>query len=120
MKEIKTGEFIGYGTTYLAQEDKKIATIPIGYSHGFSRNLSNVGRVLVHGRRVGVIGIVNMNLMTIDVSSIENVKKGDEVVLIGNQGDLEISVASFSELSAQINYETLAQLPMNIPRIIVD
>ncbi len=120
VKAVKTGEFIGYGTTYLAQTDKQIATVPIGYSHGFSRNLSNLGRVLVHGIRVGVIGIVNMNVMTIDVTGIDKVEKGDEVVIIGNQGELEISVASFSDLSSQVNYETLTRLPSNIPRIIID
>ena len=120
VKKVKTGEFIGYGTTYLAQKDMKIATIPIGYSHGFARGLSNIGRVLVNGQRAGVIGMVNMNLMTIDVSDFEGVKKGDEVVLIGKQGELEVSVSSFSELSSQVNYETLARLPENIPRKIID
>lgn len=120
VKVIKTGEFIGYGTTYLAQTDKVIATVPIGYALGFSRNLSNVGRVLVNGMRVSVIGIVNMNVMTIDITSVGSVKTGDEVVIIGRQGELEISVASFSELSAQVNYETLTGLPSSIPRLIVD
>lgn len=120
VKKVETGEFIGYGTTYLAQTDKKIATVPIGYSHGFSRNLSNLGRVLVRGMRVSVVGIVNMNVMTIDVTAVENVDKGDEVVIIGDQGELEVSVASFSELSSQVNYETLTRLPSNIPRRIVD
>lgn len=120
VKKVKTGEFIGYGTTYLAQHEMKIANIPIGYSHGFSRGLSNIGRVLVNGQRVSVIGMVNMNLMTIDVTGCTNVKKGDEVVIIGTQGELELSVASFSELSAQVNYETLTRLPVNIPRKIVD
>jgi len=120
VKAIKTGEFIGYGTTFLAQSDKVIATVPIGYAQGFSRSLSNVGRVLLHGKRVAVIGLVNMNIMMIDVTTIEGVNKGDEVVIIGKQGELEISVASFSELSAQVNYETLTRLPMSIPRKIVD
>ncbi len=120
VKKVKTGEFIGYGTTYLAQTDIIIATIPVGYSHGFSRQLSNLGRVLVHGMRTRVVGIVNMNVMTIDVTAVENVQKGDEVVIIGNQGDLEVSVASFSELSSQVNYETLTRLPSNIPRRIVE
>ncbi|HKI79103.1 MAG TPA: alanine racemase [Ignavibacteriaceae bacterium] len=117
-KEVKTGEFIGYGTTYLAHKKLKIATIPVGYAHGFSRSLSNMGRVLIHGKRVGVVGIVNMNLMTVDVTDIPDIKKGDEVVLIGHQGDLSISVASFSELSNQLNYELLTRLPQRIPRVI--
>lgn len=120
VKKVKTGEFIGYGTTYLAQLDMTIATVPIGYSHGFARGLSNIGRVLVNGDRVGVIGMVNMNLLTIDVTACSNVKKGDEVVIIGKQGELELSVSSFSELSSQVNYETLTRLPNEIPRKIVD
>lgn len=119
-KRIKTGEFIGYGTTYLAQTDMRIATVPVGYGHGFGRSLSNIGRVLVRGHRVGVIGMVNMNLMIIDITGLDEVKKGDEVILIGKQGDVEISVASFSELSDQVNYETLTRLPLNIPREVVD
>lgn len=120
VKTVKAGEFVGYGTSYLANSNIKIATIPVGYSHGFSRSLSNQGRVLIHGQRVSVIGIVNMNMITVDVTKIEHVKKGDEVVLIGKQGDLEISVSSFSEFSDQVNYELLTRLPQKIPRFIVD
>jgi alanine racemase len=118
IKSVEQGEFVSYGTTYLAQEDKKIAIIPVGYSHGFSRSLSNQGRVLINGQRVGVIGMVNMNMLIADVSSLPDVKLGDEVVIIGNQGELEITVASFSEISNQVNYELLARLPSNIKRII--
>lgn len=118
VKHVEMGEFVGYGSTYLAQRDTKIATVPIGYSHGFSRSLSNTGRVLINGVRVPVIGMVNMNNMAVDVSEIENIKKGDEVILIGRSGELEVSVASFSELSDQLNYELLTRLPARIPRII--
>ena len=120
VKHIEMGEFVGYGTTYLAQRDMKIAIVPIGYSHGFSRSLSNTGRVLVNGFRVPVIGMVNMNNMAIDVSELDEVRKGDEVTLIGKSGDVEISVASFGELSDQLNYELLTRLPTKIPRIIKD
>lgn len=120
VKTVKTGEFIGYGTSYLANNDMKIATVPVGYSHGFSRVLSNQGKVLIHGQRHGVIGTVNMNMMSIDVTHLDNVKKGDEVVIIGKQGDMEISVSSFSEYSDQVNYELLTRLPSNIPRIVVE
>lgn len=119
-KEVSTGEFIGYGTSFLAHDNMKIATIPVGYSHGFSRSLSNTGRVLIRGQRVGVIGIVNMNMMIVNISNIPEVEKGDEVVLIGEQGDFDISVSAFGELSEQLNYELLTRLPINIPRVIVD
>jgi len=118
VKEVEMGEFIGYGTTYLAQSDMKIAIVPVGYSHGFSRSLSNQGRALIRGYRLPVTGMVNMNNMAIDITQAPNIGKGDEVTLIGNSEDLEISVSSFGELSDQLNYELLTRLPERIPRIV--
>jgi len=120
LKRIKTGEFISYGITYLAQSDKKIAVVPVGYCSGYSRSLSNNGRVLIRGTRCGVIGLVNMNMIIVDVSFLEDVEVLDEVVIVGKQGELEISVDSFSEISQQINYEILSRIPINIPRKLVD
>lgn len=120
IKHVKSGEFIGYGTSYLANGDMKIAIVPVGYSHGFSRSLSNQGRVLIRGQRTSVIGMVNMNAMTVDITQVDGVELGDEVVLIGKQGDLEISVSSFGQFSDQVNYELLTRLPNDIPRLIVD
>lgn len=119
IKDIEEGEFIGYGTTFLAQKDMAIGVVPVGYSHGFTRSLSNTGRVLVNEKRVSVIGIVNMNLMIIDLTDVEEVKIGDTVTMIGIQGDMEVTVASFSELSNQLNYELLTRLPQDIPRSIL-
>lgn len=119
-KQVKTGEFIGYGPRHLAQHDMTIATIPVGYSHGYSRSLSDFGHVLIHGERVPVIGLINMNVMTVDTSHLSNVKQGDEVVLIGSQGDRIITVASFGQMSNQLNYELLTCLPDGIPRQVVD
>lgn len=120
IKNVKSGEFVSYGTTYLAKQDMTIAIIPTGYSTGYSSSLSNQGRVLIHGQRVGVVGMVNMNMLIIDITGIEEVKIGDEVVFIGDQGEQDITVASFVEFSDQLNYEVLARLPQNIPRVIVE
>jgi alanine racemase len=119
LKEVSMGEYVGYGSTFLAQRDTKIAIIPVGYSHGFSRILSNQGRVIIRGKRLPVIGIVNMNNMAVDVTDLDHVDKGDEVILIGSDGHLEITVESFGELSTQLNYELLTRLPINIPRRVV-
>jgi len=116
LKRVNEGEFVSYGTTYLATEEKLIAIVPVGYSHGFSRMLSNQGRVLIGGHRVGVIGMVNMNMLIADVTAIPDVRIGDEVVIIGRQENLEITVASFSEISNQVNYELLVRLPERIRR----
>lgn len=120
IKDVSEGEFVSYGTTYLAKNDMRIAIIPTGYSHGYSRSLSNQGRVLIGGQRVGVIGMVNMNMLIADITGLENIKIGDEVVFIGKQDDKEITVASFTEFSDQLNYELLARLPMSIPRFVVE
>ncbi|WP_291725427.1 alanine racemase [Bernardetia sp.] len=120
IKEVEAGEFIGYGTSFLASQKMKIAIVPVGYAHGYSRSLSNMGRVLIRGERMAVVGVVNMNLMIIDLEKNPNVEIGDEVILIGRQGDQEISVASFGEMSNQLNYELLTRLPMNIPRKVVE
>ncbi|MCB0814000.1 MAG: alanine racemase, partial [Flavobacteriales bacterium] len=79
------GNFVGYGTAFFAQEDLRLAVVPVGYAYGYARSLSNSGQVLVRGQLAPVRGIVNMNCITIDVTGIEGVEKGDEVVLIGTQ-----------------------------------
>ena len=119
LKTVKAGEFIGYGTSYFTNIETHIALVPVGYSHGFSRSLSNHGKVLIRGKRLNVIGLVNMNMMAVDVTELDYAERGDEVVLIGNQGDSEISVSSFSNFSDLVNYELLTRLPNDIPRNVV-
>jgi len=119
IKDVERGEFIGYGTTFIAPRPMRIATIPVGYSHGYSRVLSNQGYVLIRGKRAHVIGLVNMNMMTVDVTNVSDVERGDEVVIIGTQRNQTITVGSFSEMTNQLNYELLARLPECIPREVV-
>ncbi len=119
-KNIKAGEFISYGDTFLANEDMKTAIVPVGYANGYSRSLSNTGTVLIKGMRAKVIGNVNMNALIVDITHSPEAKKGDEVVLIGKQGDDEINFTSFRDYSNTLNYELLTRLPRSIPRIVVD
>lgn len=119
LKDVKQGEFISYGTTFQASAHKKIAVIPAGYAHGYSRSLSNSGSVLIREQRLPIIGMINMNMLIADVTALTDVNTGDEVILIGDQGELSISVASFSELSNQLNYELLSRLPAGISRRVV-
>lgn len=120
LKQVPQGEFVGYGSSFQAPRDMVMAVVPVGYAWGYSRSLSNQGQVLIQGHQAGVVGIVNMNVMMVDVTDIPNVQKEDEVVLLGKQGNQSISVASFSELSSQLNYELLTRLPINIPRFVVE
>jgi alanine racemase len=119
LKMVKPGEFVGYGTSYFTNQLTKIALIPIGYSHGFTRSLSNRGKVLIKGQRFDVIGTVNMNMMAVDITDSANIERGDEVALIGRQGDLDLSVSSFSDFSDLVNYELLTRLPQKITRKII-
>ena len=117
-KKIEMGEFIGYGSSFMTNRPTTIALVPIGYSHGFSRVLGNGGKVLIHGKTMPVIGSVNMNSITVDVTDLGNVDKGDEVIIIGKQKKNEITVAAFGEAVQQVNYELLTRLPHDIPRVI--
>lgn len=119
IKKIDACEFIGYGTSFMAKQKMKIATIPIGYAHGYSRSLSNKGRVIINQHRCMVVGTVNMNMMLVDVSDIPTIQIGDEVILIGSQDKIDVSVASFSENSNQLNYELLTRISKSIPRKIL-
>jgi alanine racemase len=119
-KNVNAGEYVGYGTIYQTSRPHTIATVPIGYFQGFARSLSNLGYVLVHGRRAQILGFVSMNAIIIDITGTADARKGDEVVIIGKQGRNEISVASFSEMSRNLNYEVLVRIPSEIPRVVVD
>lgn len=119
VKEVVSGDFIGYGSAYVAHANMKVAVVPVGYSQGFSRSLGNHGRVLINEKLCPVVGTVNMNMMVVDISEIPEVQKGDEAVMIGTQADQQVTVASFSEFSNQLNYELLTRLPASIPRKIV-
>ncbi len=117
VSEVPADSYVSYGKSYLTTRPSKIATVPVGYGYGFSRNLSNNGHVLLGGRRVPVIGYVNMNMVVIDVTEMKKeVKVGDEVVLIGRQGDQTMTVSSFSDMNNSMNYELLTRLPDHIPK----
>lgn len=120
IKNIEKGEFIGYGTSFQAPRDMKIAILPVGYNNGYSRSLSNKGHVLIHGKRAEVLGVVTMNTISVNITDISSVMIGDIAILIGQHNKATISVASFSDMSNDLNYQTLARIPENIPRIIID
>ncbi len=116
IKKVKAGEFVSYGLSYLAQEDVVTALIPVGYSSGYSRSLSNRGKVLVQGQICNVIGLVNMNMIILDITGLDQCSVGDEVVIIGKQGEREIKVSAFSDSTNRLNYEVLTLLSPEIPR----
>lgn len=120
LKQVSRGEFIGYGNSYLSMQRMKIAVVPVGYHDGFDRGLSNRGHVLIGGQRCPVVGMVNMNMMTVDVSGLPNVAPSDPVVIIGHQGNDEITVSAFGAGTNDLTYEILARLDRDIDRVVVD
>jgi len=108
LKELSTGESIGYGRTYATKKKRTVvASLPVGYADGYNRLLSNQGQALVRGKRVSVIGRVCMDQTMIDVTDLPQVEIGDEVVLWGRQGQEEISVEEIADKIKTINYEVV-------------
>lgn len=119
VKDIPAGTAVSYGGTYVSERDMIIATIPVGYADGYPRNLSNVGYVLIRGKRAPIVGRVCMDQFMVDVTDINGVSFGDKVTLIGNDGNETITVEELSELSGRFNYEFICDLGKRIPRVFV-
>lgn len=119
VKEIEAGTSISYGGTFIAKEKMKIATIPVGYADGYPRNLSNIGYVLIRGKKAPIVGRVCMDQFMVDVTHIEGVSFGDVVTLIGADGNETITVEDLSALSGRFNYEFICDLGKRIPRVYV-
>lgn len=118
-KIVPKGDGVGYNFTEILKKDTKIAVCPIGYWHGFPRALSSVGCVLVGGKRARVLGRVSMDMITIDVSGIKNVKAGDEVVLIGKSGAQTITADEFADYASTSCYEIVTRINPKIQRVFV-
>lgn len=119
IRDVPEGDFIGYGTAFQASHKMKIAVMPLGYSNGYPRALSNRGYVLISGKKAPIVGLINMNLFMVDITNIPEAKVGDEVVLIGRQKNNVINVSSFTNTTQLLNNEMLSRLPSAIPRTIV-
>jgi alanine racemase len=116
IKSVDVGTAIGYGHTWQATRPSLIGTVPLGYADGISRQLSNRGSVLVRGRRAPIIGRICMDQLMVDLTEVPNAELGDEVVLIGNQGNQKIAVDEVAELMDTINYEVVCLLSQRLPR----
>lgn len=116
IKPVEAGETVSYGRTWTAPRDTFIATIPVGYGDGYSRLLSNRGRVLIGGRSHPIAGRVCMDQTMIDLGPEPVAQVGDEVVLIGRRGDDEITVAEIAELMGTIPYEVTCLMTSRVTR----
>lgn len=119
VKEIEAGDSVGYGRTFVAKEKMRVATIPLGYGDGYPRLLSNKGRVLIRGKFAPIIGRICMDMFMVDVSAIPEAEYGDEVVLIGRQGENTIDADELASLTDTISYEILCDIGKRVPRIYI-
>ena len=117
LKDVPQGRSISYGRTYITEKASRIATLPIGYADGYGRILSNRASVLVKGQKAPVVGKVTMDQTMIDVGHIKGVKIGDEVVLIGRQGKLQMSTEEIARVSKTIPYEIVCSITNRVPRV---
>lgn len=120
VKTVGAGTGVSYGHTYITTKETKIAVLPIGYEDGLARSLSNKGEVLIHGKRVPIVGRICMNLCMVDVSDIEHVQAGDEVVIMGRQGKEAITGDEIADLMGSISYEVLCLFGNNNERTYVE
>lgn len=119
VKELPEGVGVGYGRTYYTNKLTRIATLPIGYADGYSRQLSNRARVIVKGEYAPVIGNVCMDQMMIDITHIKDVKMGDEVIIMGKSGDKAVTAEELGALMGTINYEVVCGIGKRVPRVYV-
>lgn len=117
LKEIEKGRTISYGATYRAPKRTRVATLPIGYSHGFRVGFSNKGFVAIRGRLCPVVGRVTMDQTIVDVSRVPGVRRWDPVTLIGRDGRVMLSANGLARILGTIPYEILCSIRQCIPRL---
>jgi alanine racemase len=120
LKKVPAGSPIGYGCTHTTSRASLIATLPVGYDDGYDRLLSNKGEVLIRNRRAPVVGRISMCLTTVDVTDIPGVEQDDEVVLLGRQGDEEITADEIAAKISTINYEIFCNLGGNRDKVFLN
>lgn len=120
VRQLEKNQSVGYGRTFVADKQMLIAVLPAGYADGISRKLSNRGQVLIGGKRRNIVGRVSMDFITVDISEPPHVAVGDEAVLIGKQGDEEITAWEFARWAETIPYEVTCKIGARVPRVVED
>jgi alanine racemase len=117
IKPVEAGCQISYGGTYTTTRPTLVATLPVGYGHGYPRALSNRYYVLIRGKRAPILGRVCMDQMMVDVTDIPDVTEADMAVLVGRSGEEEITVEEISRAAGSFNYEFLCNIARRVPRL---
>lgn len=118
VKHVSMGTPIGYGLTEVMKRSGRVAVILVGYWDGYDRKLTSVGEVLVKGYRCKIIGRICMNMCMVDVSSVPNIEKEDEVILLGKSGRHQVTAEHLAQWIGTIPYEVVSRINPQLPRII--
>lgn len=118
VKKVGAGFTVSYGSTYVTDKETEIATIPVGYGDGYPRTLSNKGMVLIGGHFAKIIGRVCMDQFMVDVTGL-GVSRGDEVILMGSDGENSITAEEIGALSGRFNYELVCDINKRVPRVYI-
>jgi alanine racemase len=116
LRELPAGASVGYGGTYTARQPARIAVLPLGYADGLNRKLSSLGRVLIRGQAAPIVGRISMDLTLVDVASISGADIGDEVTILGRDGDHYIDAWEHATLAETVPYEILCAISARVPR----
>jgi len=119
IRDVPAGDYVGYGRTFRTTHPTRLAILPIGYYDGYDRQLSNLAHVLVLGRRAPVCGRVCMNMTMVDITDVPSAAVGDEVVLLGADGNERITAEQLAGWAGTINYEITTRINERIQRIAV-
>lgn len=117
VKDVKPGDTIGYGRSYIVDHPMTIATLPTGYADGYPRLLSNKGYVLINGKKAPIVGRVCMDQMMVDVTDVPNVRFESEVVLIGESRDEVITADDLANMIGTIGYEIVCGISNRVDRV---
>ena len=120
LRSLRAGDTAGYGNTFVAAGDTRLALLPVGYADGFNRLLSNRGYVLIRGQEAPIAGRVSMDQATVDVTAIPGVAIGDEVVLLGSQGSETLDAWNLADLCGTVPWEVLCAIGARVPRVLCD
>ncbi len=119
LRDLAPGASVGYDRTFRAEGPMRVATVPMGYGDGLMRHLSNRGAMLVGGLRCPIVGRVSMDLTTIDVSAHPGARVGDEVVVLGAQGEATLDAEEIADAAGTIPYEILTNVSRRVPRVYI-
>ncbi|AYD40392.1 alanine racemase [Clostridium fermenticellae] len=119
LKTLDAGKYVGYGRKFKTERVSKIATLPIGYADGYTRLLSGKAKVIINGKFAPVVGNICMDQCMIDVTDIEDVKVGDDVILMGSQGNLKFDATDIESILGNIRNEVLCMFSRRIPRVYI-